>query len=518
MKIFLPILISILSFNFGYAQFTNVMISSYNSPNEPSIVIDPNNTNTLFAATNINNYYVSNDGGETWSINTLSSASYGVWGDPALMFDNDGNMYFFHLSNPPYPGNWIDRIVCQKSTDNGNTWNDGTYMGLNGTKAQDKEWPIIDRNNGNIYVTWTEFDQYGSSSPSHKSRILFSKSTDSGDTWSTALKINKIDGDCIDADNTTEGAVPAVGPNGEIYTAWSGPAGIRFNRSIDYGDTWLADPILVDTQPTGWDYGIPDIMRANGFPITLCDLSGGPHHGNIYVNWSDQRNGSNDTDIWFKKSTDGGDTWSDLKRVNDDPPGKHQFFTWMAIDQTTGFLYTVFYDRRDYSNSLTDVYLAYSTDGGETFTNLKISETPFLPNSGTFFGDYTNISAHDGVIRPIWVSLNSGQLKAWTALIDEESLFLGVDDIDLSVDFSIYPNPSTEETYVSFKLHETTNISLKIYDISGNLVASILSGESFDYGKHVITISLEKFNMTSGIYYYTLQSDKKTQTKKLMIN
>ncbi len=498
-----------------YSQFTNVMISDLHNPNEPSIVIDPNNTNTLFAATNLNNYYVSNDGGFTWSEDTLYSSSYGVWGDPALMIDNDSNLYFFHLSNPA-SGNWIDRIVCQKSTDNGINWNDGTYFGLNGTKAQDKEWPIIDRNNGNIYVTWTEFDSYGSSNSAHKSRILFVKSTDSGATWSTPIKINKVDGNCIDSDDTTEGAVPAVGPNGEIYTAWAGPEGIRFNRSTDVGDTWLADPILVDTQPTGWDYGIPDISRANGLPITLCDLSGGPHHGTIYVNWSDQRNGSNDTDIWMKKSTDGGDTWSDLKRINDDSAGKQQFFTWMTIDQTSGYIYTVFYDRRDYTNSLTDVYLAYSTNGGDTFTNLKISETPFLPSSGPFFGDYTNITAHNGVIRPIWTSLYNGQLKIWTAIIDASTL-LSINDIDLNADFSVYPNPSNEETYVSFKLHETTNISLKIYDTSGQLVARVLENKILDYGKHIIPISLEKYNLKSGMYFYTLRSDDKVVTRKMLI-
>lgn len=515
MKAILTILFSLFLINTSFSQFTNVMISDNFSPNEPSIVIDPNNTNTLFAATNIDNYYISLDGGHNWAEDRLTSASYGVWGDPALLIDNNSNLYFFHLSNPP-SGSWIDRIVCQKSTDIGTTWNDGTYFGLNGTKAQDKEWPVIDRNNENIYVTWTEFDSYGSSSSSHKSRIRFTKSTDSGETWSTAIKINKVDGDCIDSDNTTEGAVPAVGPNGEIYTIWSGPAGMRFNRSLDFGDTWLVDPILVDSQPTGWDYGIPGISRANGFPITLCDLSGGANHGTIYVNWSDQRNGTDDTDIWFKKSTDSGETWSDLKRVNDDAVGNQQFLTWMAIDQTTGYLYVVFYDRRDYTSNLTDVFLAYSTDGGENFTNVKISETPFLPTAGPFFGDYTNITAHDGVIRPIWTSLQSGQLKIWTAIISE-GMLLETDDFDLGVDFSIFPNPSSDETYVSFKLHETANISLTINDIRGSKVAIVLENEKLDFGKHILKIPLEQYKLHSGIYFYTLKSDKKVLTKKMIV-
>ena len=139
-------------------------------------------------------------------------------------------------------------------------------------------------------------------------------------------------------------------------------------------------------------------------PITSCDLSNGINRGTIYINWSDQRNGTTNTDIWLVKSTDGGQTWSLPIKVNDDNSNKQQFFTWMTIDQTSGYLYFVFYDRRNYSNDSTDVYMAISMDGGNTFINRKISQSPFFPNEGVFFGDYTNITANNGVIRPIWTS------------------------------------------------------------------------------------------------------------------
>ena len=131
---------------------------------------------------------------------------------------------------------------------------------------------------------------------------------DQGNSWSAPIKINQISGDCIDEDNTVEGATPAIGTSGEIYVSWAGPNGIVFNRSLDQGNTWLAQEILVDPMPGGWDFDIPGLDRANGLPITKCDLSGGPNHGTIYINWSDQRNGSTDTDIWLTKSSNGGNT------------------------------------------------------------------------------------------------------------------------------------------------------------------------------------------------------------------
>ena len=140
----------------SYSWSQNVMISNVNSPNETTIIMNPLDTDILVAGANLNNYYYSSDGGLTWDHNILTS-SYGVWGDPVVDVDQDGNFYFFHLSNPP-SGNWIDRIVCQKSTDNGENWSTGTYTGLNGSKAQDKHWSVVDRTNGNIYLTWTQFD------------------------------------------------------------------------------------------------------------------------------------------------------------------------------------------------------------------------------------------------------------------------------------------------------------------------------------------------------------------------
>lgn len=153
-------------------------------------------------------------------------------------------------------------------------------------------------------------------------------------------------------------------------------------------------------------------------PVTACDRSKSPYRGTIYINYCDQSNGTDDTDVWLVKSSDGGSSWSIPVRVNDDQPGRHQFFTWMALDQTTGALYFVFYDRRNYDDLQTDVYLAYSFDGGTTFKNVKLSEKSFIPSTSYFLGDYNNISAHDGVIRPVWTRLDGSQTSILTALID----------------------------------------------------------------------------------------------------
>ncbi len=516
--------IILLSFNLNSIgqALHNIKISNSNNdnPNEPSIMIDPTSTDNIVAGSNLSYFYTSSDGGQTWSSDSLES-QYGVWGDPVIIADNNGDFYYFHLSNPEDSGHWVDRIVCQKSTNKGISWTDGVGIGYDTTNedaAQDKAWAVVDPSNNNIYLTWSEFDMYESSDSNDHSRILFSKSTDNGNTWSYPKTISIREGDCSDSDNTVEGAVPAVGPNGEIYVAWAGPNGIVFNRSTDQGETWLENEILVNSMPGGWDYSIPGLYRANGLPITKCDLSNGPNRGTIYVNWSDQRNGENNTDIWLAKSTDNGNTWSDAIKVNDDNSNKHQFLTWMDIDQTNGNLYFVFYDRREYSDNKTDVYMASSTDGGKTFKNVKISESPFVPDDQVFFGDYNNISAYDGVVRPIWTRFENGELSIWTNISNVTSFLNKANNSKLEPkDMNLYPNPTDDISYVSFMLHKPSSVTLKIIDLSGQLIETLINNAEMKYGNHIISVDTKKLNISPGMYIYTLSIDGKLKTSRKII-
>jgi hypothetical protein len=500
-------------------QYENVMISDVFNPKEPAIIMDLNQEDFIMVAANLNSYFISLDTGLTWTQSQLIS-DLGVYGDPVVVVDGESNFYYLHLSNPYefYPdGDTLDRIVCQRSINNGNSWSNGSYFGLDPDKDNSKEWAVVDFSNDNIYATWTQYDDLGSDNPLDSSHILFVKSLDAGLSWSEPIRLNKMGGNSADGDSTVKGAVPAIGPNGEIYVAWAGPQGIVFDRSLDEGETWLEEDIFVDSMPGGWDFSVSGLDRCNGLPITKCDLSGGPDHGTIYINWSDQRNGEEDTDIWLSKSTDGGDSWSPAIRVNDDEAGKQQFLTWMDIDQTNGHLFFVFYDRRDQEGDDTDVYMARSTDGGESFSNMLLSETSFLPNDTLEFGDYTNIVANDGVVRPVWARMDNDEFSIWTALVDfsiwsevktHESLLFGIES---------YPNPAKEYLTIAFQLKKSAQLSLKILDPAGRLLASPFTSLNFGEGRNEYIVDLSKQSLSSGQYYYQLQVDDDFITRKFLI-
>ena len=110
------------------AQYPNITVDASGSPEEVAIAINPLNPNILAGGANISSFYRSTNGGQSWIESELVSNDLGVWGDPVVLFDSLGNLYYVHLSNP-ISGWWIDRIVVQKSTNNGLTWNDGVGIG-----------------------------------------------------------------------------------------------------------------------------------------------------------------------------------------------------------------------------------------------------------------------------------------------------------------------------------------------------------------------------------------------------
>lgn len=505
--------------------FKNIRVDKFAySPNEVTISINPSNPQIIAAGSNYTYFYRSLDGGMSWEEYPVES-EYGAAGDPVVLFDGNNNLYYSHLKNgitsiEPYS---YDRIVIRKSSDYGKYWKHEGFTTPNGPKFQDKEWLAVDLSNNspykdNLYITWTEFDEYGVSFNDKKSRILFSYSEDQGKTWAISQKISDLEGNCEDGDLTTEGAVPATGPDGEVYISWGYNSKIYFDKSLDGGKTFGTDIIVAD-QPGGWEIDIPGLYRCNGMPVTKCDISDSDYRGRIYVNWADQRNGSDNVDIFVAWSDDKGETWSEPKRVNDDDSERHQFFTWMTVDPTDGNIYIVFYDRRETQSRFTDVYLACSKDGGSTFKNVKISESSFSPSEETFFGDYLNIDAYNGNIHPIWTRMNI-TLSIWTTAITKEMLWpnTSVENEQKIIEsfqlYQNYPNPFNPATVIKYELPEGGFTTIKIYDPTGKEIKTLVQ-EYKSPGTH--KAYFDGSDMASGIYIYKMFCGDYQDVKKMVL-
>jgi hypothetical protein len=385
-----------------------------NHPAEVAVAVDPTNPMHVVAVSHqrtgkgqpsTNFAYVSWDGGQTWVSRPTPNPDRRTQGDDGVTFGPDGTAYHTYLSALGYgqkrpkracSGLFVHALCSGEERDPVPVVDHVNSV----EPMEDKPWLAVDSSPeskyfGSLYMSWTRFEIYGSKDPAHKSHIYFSRSRDGGKSFEPCFKISDRPGTCRDDSDTVEGAMPTVGPRGEVYVVWAGPQGLVFKKSTDGGDSFSKEKVI-DKMPGGWDSPAPGVPRHNGMPATMVDLSRGPHRGTIYVNWIDKRNG--DLDVFLISSRDGGETWSEPVRVNDDPKGngKDQLFTWMAVDPADGSINIVFYDRRNLKGTMTGLTLARSVDGGKSFVNYRIDQEPFNCEKDVFLGDYLGIGAVGG--------------------------------------------------------------------------------------------------------------------------
>jgi hypothetical protein len=88
---------------------------------------------------------------------------------------------------------------------------------------------------------------------------------------------------------------------------------------------------------------------------------------------------------------------------------------------------------------------------------------------------------------------------------------------NLPIGFSLeqnYPNPFNPTTNFKFRIAEPGLVSLKVFDVLGNEVVTLLNEER-PAGIYKVVFSGEQ--LSSGIYYYTLQAGKSNQTMKMIL-
>jgi hypothetical protein len=374
---------------------------------EPAIAIDPNNPQQLVAAYQVNASIVySRDGGKRWAIaEGTAPTDYRRSGDVSVTYDNQGHAFlcyiaFDKLGTTNYWAHNATRngIFVRRSSDGGKSWDtDAAVVIAHPTEPsipfEDKPYIVADTTHskyaGNLYVGWTEFTL-------SKSRMLFSRSTNGGKSWSAPIEISTKEGLPRDDNGAVEGFTGAVGSDGTLYVVWCDISGIVLAVSHDGGVTFTPSRTIVQTGPSYFD---PEqVFRGNGFPQIGID----PRNNQLYVTWSDFTNG--DIDVFVASSKDHGKRWSEPVRVNNDSlhNGYDQLFQWLAVDPVDGSLNVIFCDRRaDPANRSYYMVLARSDDRGATFKNYVWSTKPSDPTD-VFMGDYMGIAAYGSKVYGVW--------------------------------------------------------------------------------------------------------------------
>ena len=405
--------------------------------NEPTICISPVDHNTLVAGSNDYNtpnsdawcgYYTTHDRGRSWTekliggypggpVNTLTGFKGG--GDPVIVADPAGNFYYAGIAfkravNPFNPIGFgitagiANCVFVAKSSNNGDSFDQVVmvWAALESlVRFNDKEWIGVDPVNGNVYLVWAIFTLMSTA------RLMFSRSIDGGGSWSRPLTITETSA----GELNIQGAAIVVDNSSTVHVTWIdyGSSNIRYARSTDGGQSFSTPVNVAPVRPIPTP--LPNCnFRTPDMTALAVDLSETATGGSLYVTWADYGNG--DADTILSSSHDGGATWSEPVRVNNDTVGNgaDQFFPAVAVS-AEGWVHVGFYDRRmDPNNTLLEYWWAMSFDGGGSFpVNVPMSNASFdggWSRSGTndFIGDYTTIVADNETVAAVWCDTREG--------------------------------------------------------------------------------------------------------------
>ena len=235
--------------------------------------------------------------------------------------------------------------------------------------SRNNTWCIA-ANGDFVHVIW--FDQRDGNR-----EIYYKRSTNGGISWGTDKRLTN------DNDWST---FPSVSVSGSfVHVVWTdyrnGNDEIYYKRSTNGGTSWEADTRLTYN------------TAASNFPSVSVSGS------TVHVVWQDERDDS-DCDIYYKRSTDGGTNWgADIRLTNN--PG---YSKYPSISVSNSTVHVAWFDDRDYYS---EIYYKRSTDGGTNWgVDTRLTNDPAWSHS-------PSISALGPVVHVVWEEHRDGNYEIY---------------------------------------------------------------------------------------------------------
>lgn len=264
---------------------------------------------------------------------------------------------------------WIDErsgnfaIYYKSSIDNGENWGPDDQLGVD----TNPQFPAIAASGSNVHLVWSE-DWNGNP------EILYRRSTDNGIGWGNKTRMTNDDS------NSTRPALAVWDIN--VHLAWVDDRDedleVYYKRSTNNGTNWDVDRRL--TTSSG----------ESNYPALAASGS------NLHLVWCDDRDGN--FEVYYKRSTNNGDVWqADTRLTNNDSTS-----LWAALAVWGSSVHVVWEDKRDGER---EVYYKRSTDGGSTWSTDTALTTDGMATGSEL---HPSIAVHGSNVEVVWSDIVDG--------------------------------------------------------------------------------------------------------------
>jgi len=463
--------------------------------------INPSNLNQIYG------YYItySDDGGKTWLNPPIRFTPIDkVIGGSSLKLAIDKNDTVYALWNSASPS----ALFISKLDKNLNMIKDSVRIATKINYPISSTNMTIDRYN-RIHVMWNE----GSTGSSQITEVYYSRSTDRGITWQAVQRLSQDDGhhsafphaQFDHAGDTL--AIPWRDSVGGV-NKWD----VYMSYSTNGGATWSPTPAAVlSGVDSEWD---PDLIIDPYNRIHLFYTvypAGDPFNGarNYYM-YSD-----NIGNEWKRPST----PLSGMISAN----YRSQLLEGTRYDATRNVLYTTWKDERDFDtnngNVHGDIMVNYSLDRGLTWSTPEFVTDCYDSTVGFKAGDLLPTGEYCinyEIMYPEDIYNPSAHLQVYFKKRSAVVTSVTHQNI-LPNQFTLYqnyPNPFNPSTVISFQLPVSSHVTLKVFDVIGREVATLVEGEK-EAGSYEVKFDAGK--LSSGIYFAQMQNGDKVQMRKLLL-
>ncbi len=424
-------------------------------------------------------YKRSLDGGTTWQDTVRLADAVGM---PSIATNNLDIVHTVWSSD--------QGIHHKRSINGGGSWENDTLLGVDITSIG----PTIATAGDNLaHIIWRE------DIDDTTYRFLYTQSIDDGANWNTSITIVEVANEIQLDSMTTLLPCPSLSAaNNSVHLVWQNSIDdslgeIYYRRSINGGTTWESAKKL--TSDTLFSF----------FPTVAS-------YGNlVYVGWLEATYTDSFLHYSFIRSSNGGTNWDSPVCLILPEPIDWMFGTpqLVAKDELVAVVWG------NATQGGLSICFKYSKDSGANWGGAKYARR--IDTSSVY---YPSAAIDDSEhIHIVWTDTKDGNEEAYYAKYS----MLGVEEETKTTNrlaLSVNPNPFSIGTQIRFEVPiSSTEVSLRIYNISGELVQTLLKGKKTP-GVHTTIWNAEDNNgrrIKNGVYFCKFTTKNRSITEKVIL-